>query len=87
MKRGADPADDAEDGPTPAASTPEEEACPTPVEGVGVGVGVDLGDAASKLRSFSCILRMTAVGVNETETELLERERVTDGEKDRLREE
>ena len=82
MKRGADPADDADDGPTPAASTPEEEACPAPEEsvGAGVGVGVDLGDAASKLRSFSCILRMTAVGVNETETELLERE------KDRMRE-
>ena len=39
--------------------------------GAGVVLGVDFGEAASRLRSFSCILRMTAVGVNDTDTELL----------------
>ena len=40
-------------------------------DGAGVDPGVDLGEAASWLRSFSCILRMTAVGVKDIVTELL----------------
>ena len=43
--------------------------------GAGVEPGVDLGEAASWLRSFSCILRITAVGVKDIVTELLQVEK------------
>ena len=61
----ADPVGGAGAAPDVTAEAEEE-------VGAGVVLGVDLGEAASKLRSFSCILRMTAVGVKDTETELLE---------------
>ena len=54
-----------------ASAAPDVAAKAEDEVGAGVVLGVDFGEAASRLRSFSCILRMTAVGVNDTDTELL----------------